>query len=80
MNENTILPKEETGKNVALMLSQMIFHQATRAHGVKLRGVGITRKDKTGTKSARKAASKQRAVNRKRASKKSRPTGSKQRK
>ena len=48
--------------------------------GSAKKGIGYTRKDKSETKAAKKAASKQRAVNRKRASKKSRPTGSKQRK
>jgi hypothetical protein len=46
----------------------------------KLRGVGVTRKDKSSTKKADKLSRKQRQKNRKIASKKSRPTGSKQRK
>jgi hypothetical protein len=60
--------------------TRSMFHTGTPAHSDKNRGVGVTRKDKSSTKKADKLSRKQRQKNCKIASKKSRPTGSKQRK
>jgi|WetSurMetagenome_2_1015567.scaffolds.fasta_scaffold360476_2 hypothetical protein len=60
--------------------TRSMFHHASSQHSAKLRGIGVTRKDKSSTKKADKLSRKQRQKNRKIASKKSRPTGSKQRK
>jgi len=70
---------EELSRQLRLQV-RGIFSHATSQHSEKKRGVGITRKDKSSTKKAVKLAKKQRQVNVKRSFKKSRPTGSKQRK
>lgn len=54
--------------------------QQLKEAGKKLRGVGFTRKDKSETKKARRLAKAQRKINHKIANKKSRKTGSKNRK
>jgi hypothetical protein len=69
--------------NAAVTLRQQqtraMFHQPTRAHSHKKRGVGVTRKNKEQTKKARLQAKKSRTINHKIANKKSRATGSKKR-
>jgi hypothetical protein len=59
--------------------TKAMFHQPTKAHSHKERGVGITRKNKEQTKKARLQAKKSRTINHKIANKKSRATGSKKR-
>lgn len=54
--------------------------QELKDAGKKLRGIGFTRKSKEETKKARKLARTQRKINHKRANKKFRKTGSKNRK
>ena len=58
----------------------LMFHQPTSRHSDKKRGVGITRKNKEESKTAKKLAKKQRKTNHKISSRKFRPTGSKKRK
>ncbi len=60
--------------------NEMVKRGPTPAHSDKLRGVGITRKSKEESKKAKKLAKHQRAVNKKIANKKFRPSGSKKRK
>jgi hypothetical protein len=62
------------------LFTNSMFHMPTPRKSNKLRGVGITRKNKSETKEKKKSAKLQRATNRKMANKKSRPTGSKKRK
>lgn len=70
MHEAAVLRQQQT---------RAMFHQPTRAHSDKKRGVGVTRKVREQTKKARLQAKKSRAINHKIANKKSRPTGSKKR-
>lgn len=77
MNE---IDPEVAGKELKRMITKGMFHTATPANGNKIRGVGVTRKDKEETKKARKLAKLQRAKNHKMSNKKRKPTGSKKRK
>lgn len=69
MNTKKVSPiarADNTEKALKVALNQTIFHRATPAHGNKMRGVGITRKNKEQTKKARKLAKSMRRMNLKR--------------
>lgn len=85
MEQNTLQPDLEKIESVLKAeirrkSDQLVKRGPTPAHGNKLRGVGITRKNKEEQKNKKKNARRQRITNRKIADKKFRPSGSKKRK
>lgn len=83
MEQTNLQPDLESIENTnkeKQSLEEKIFHLPTKQHFHKLRGVGITRKNKEESKKAKKLAKFRRAKNQKIANKKFRPSGSKKRK
>lgn len=83
MNENlqpNLEAVEKALKSEKQRITRNMFHLATPAHGIKSRGVGITRKSKEESKKAKKLAKLQRKTNHKIANKKHHKTGSNKRK
>lgn len=78
--EKQNLPSLEQLKGLKIQANSKIFSRPTPTHGAKSRGVGITRKNKEEGKKTKKQGKKSRLINKKRANKKFRPTGSKSRK
>lgn len=84
MNEKTLQPDlesiEKALKNEKQRISRNMFHLPTPPHGIKNRGVGITRKSHAKSPAKRKASKLSRSINQKISNKKFRPSGSKKRK
>lgn len=77
--EAEIMEKIQDAQKMMRAATARMFHQPTRPHSDKKRGVGITRKNQEETKAAKKKAKKQRKINHKMSNKKFRPTGSRSR-